>query len=523
MSKRTKRRRRKTREANATSGRPVMEAFGDIIDPNEYLTDEPGWGLQTISAHLVARKGGANAPAFRTDEELAQIRGAARLICDVSVNAKCAMQNLGNYVVGQGFDYSVVDKRRIKRPEEEPSGLAREASGIVEEFLDRTKYGTAKRRKRLLWAQRRDGEYFATLWHVGGGRTAYRVMDPGFFITPPNVRDLSDAYPLPGDVPADWTFGIHTPDDDYEEVHGYYAQFSSSEADFEYMVTGRVVHAKVNVDEVIKRGLSDFYWVYTLLQDAAKLLRNGVRGASVLAAIAAIVESPPGTKEEQITSFKTGKAVSSYSEPTQRGGRTQYVNRYNAGSFLYPPNGAKYHPSPLASQGVAGSIIELEQAVLRIIGSNWCMPEYMISSDASNANYSSTLVAGSPFVKFVEALQGDCAEEDEELLWGVLQIAWSAGYFARGFNWHEVKAQIEIKVEAPQASIQDQEKENRVNQTLSKNGLLSKRTWATRAGLDYEQEVANGAQSEVQQREAQEDTIGLYDPRDRDKDGLYPE
>lgn len=472
---------------------PMMEAFGDIIDPTEYLNDEPGWGGQNVAAYLVSRDRGGNAPTFSTDQELAGIRGASRIICDASVNAKCALQNLTNYVIGTGFKYSIVDKNRIVKPGEEPTPLAKDAIRIIDEFLQRTKYGTAKRRKRLLWQQRRDGEVFVTLWHVGMGKAEYRVTDPGFFITPFDTRSLDDMFPTPDGSPSSWSFGVHTPDDDYEHHIGYYAQYSDSSADYEYFDQTRIVHSRINVDDAIKRGLSDFYWVYTSLSDASKLLRNGVRGAAVLSAIAAIVEHPQGTDAEQVNSFKTGSSVSNYTEPTRRGGRTQYVHKYNSGSILHVPNGQKYQPSPLASTSVASSIIEIEQAVLRIIGSNWCMPEFMISSDASNNNYASILVSGSPFVKFVEAVQAECQEDDEALLWKVLGIANEAGQFARGRDLESIKEEIEIKVESPQASIKDETKEHQNNEILSRNGLLSDRTWATKAGLDYDQEVANGA------------------------------
>lgn len=491
MSRR--KRKRNPIAASKQSNMPVMEAFGDIIDPTEYLNDEPGWGGQNVAAYLVSRDRGGNAPTFSTDQELAGIRGASRIICDASVNAKCALQNLTNYVIGTGFKYSIVDKNRIVKPGEEPTPLAKDAMRIIDEFLQRTKYGTAKRRKRLLWQQRRDGEVFVTLWHVGMGKAEYRVTDPGFFITPFDTRALDDQYPTPDGSPSSWSFGVHTPDDDYEHHIGYYAQYSDSSADYEYFDQTRIVHSRINVDDAIKRGLSDFYWVYTSLSDASKLLRNGVRGAAVLSAIAAIVEHPQGTDAEQVNSFKSGSSVSNYTEPTRRGGRTQYVHKYNSGSILHVPNGQKYQPSPLASTGVASSIIEIEQAVLRIIGSNWCMPEFMISSDASNNNYASILVSGSPFVKFVEAVQAECQEDDEALLWKVLGIANEAGQFARGRDLESIKEEIEIKVESPQASIKDETKEHQNNEILSRNGLLSDRTWATKAGLDYDQEVANGA------------------------------
>jgi hypothetical protein len=270
-------------------------------------------------------------------------------------------------------------------------------------------------------------------------------------------------------------------------------QHSQSPADFSYVERERMVHSKINVDDEVKRGLSDFYWVYSWLNSGHKLLRNGVNGGAVLSAIAAVVEHPPSTTQGQVNSFKSGGAVDSYTEPTKNGTRTNYVQKYNAATMLHVRNGQKYHASPLASQGVVGSIVELEQAVLRMIGSNWCMPEYMISADASNNNYASILKAGSPFSEFISSLQGEAADEDEELLWKVLRISHQSGKFAYGYSWAEVKGAIEIQVETPGSKADDPEESTRINDTLNQRGLLSDRTWAAREGLDYEQEMVNGA------------------------------
>ena len=44
------------------------------------------------------------------------------------------------------------------------------------------------------------------------------------------------------------------------------------------------------------------------------------------------------------------------------------------------------------------------------------MPEFMLTSDASNANYSSTMVAEGPAVKMFDRLQHEMLGDDIELL-----------------------------------------------------------------------------------------------------------
>ena len=55
------------------------------------------------------------------------------------------------------------------------------------------------------------------------------------------------------------------------------------------------------------------------------------------------------------------------------------------------------------------------------------MPEFMLTSDASNANYSSTMVAEGPAVKMFDRLQHDMIEDDLELLLRVVGRAVEAG------------------------------------------------------------------------------------------------
>ena len=52
----------------------------------------------------------------------------------------------------------------------------------------------------------------------------------------------------------------------------------------------------------------------------------------------------------------------------------------------------------------AGRYVAVLQAELRAVASRLVMPEFMLSSDASNANYSSTMVAEGPAVKMFDRL-----------------------------------------------------------------------------------------------------------------------
>ncbi len=56
------------------------------------------------------RDEGRNFPIFRTEQELAVIRGAARLLTSSNPIAVGVLASLTNYVIGNGFQYT--DQRR---------------------------------------------------------------------------------------------------------------------------------------------------------------------------------------------------------------------------------------------------------------------------------------------------------------------------------------------------------------------------------------------------------------------------
>jgi hypothetical protein len=118
------------------------------------------------------------------------------------------------------------------------------------------------------------------------------------------------------------------------------------------------------------------------------------------------------------------------------------------------------------------------------------MPEYLISADASNANYSSTLVAESPFVKYCEHQQEFYASKFKCLIWKALKLYHDLGRLP-DVSWATFEAALDIDVNYASPASRDGLEQANENQILCQNGLLSKRTWATNAGLDYDEEQRN--------------------------------
>ncbi len=162
-------------------------------------------------------------------------------------------------------------------------------------------------------------------------------------------------------------------------------------------------------------------------------------------------------------------------------GRTSHFRRYAPGTILDALAGTDYE-FPAAGIDAARYVAVL-QAELRAIASRLVMPEFMLTSDASNANYSSTMVAEGPAVKMFERLQHDMIEDDLELLARVLGHAVTAGRLPPA-----ALADVEIRAVPPTLAVRDRLRDVQADEILLRAGALSPETMAMRHGLDPDEE-----------------------------------
>ena len=118
-------------------------------------------------------------PIFRTEQELAVIRGAARLLTATSPIAVGILTTLTNYVIGNGFQYAVAATA------DGDSYFTKIASRVIDEFLEENGWSGDLDRE-LFQRSRVDGEYFLGLWHVGDGHVQARAVEPDQVTEPSN-------------------------------------------------------------------------------------------------------------------------------------------------------------------------------------------------------------------------------------------------------------------------------------------------------------------------------------------------
>ncbi len=114
------------------------------------------------------------------------------------------------------------------------------------------------------------------------------------------------------------------------------------------------------------------------------------------------------------------------------------------------------------------------------------MPEFMLTSDASNANYSSTMVAEGPAMRMFARLQAEQVCDDLLVMRRVIDNAVMSGRLSV-----EAQTLVEIQAVPPSLAVRDQLQESHRHKIEHAAGILSPQTWSQLAGFDYDQEQTN--------------------------------
>ncbi len=434
--------------------RHFLEIFEDVwdnfVDPAEPFYDADGTRWSAIGSDLTGATAGV---PFSNERQLAEIREQCRALAASNEFAINGHENRISYVVGSGHAYRVI----ARDPTETDESLVRAVQAVLDEFIRANQWH--KRQQEILRRRDRDGEVFLRLFVEPNGLTRLRFVEPSQVATPPR---------LAGDPSA--SFGIQTDPEDVETVRGYYI-------DGVFVEAARIQHRKANVDANVKRGLPLFYPVQKNLRRAEKLLRNMSVVAGIQSAIAIIRKHSSGTRST-VQQFVQSQAEASVGGPS---GRASLFQRYAPGTILDASAGTEYQ-FPAASIDAARYVVVL-QAELRAIAARLVMPEFMLTSDASNANYASTMVAEGPAVRMFQRLQHEMIEDDLELFQRVIAAAIDAGRLPR-----DALRRVDIEGIPPSLAVRDRLREAQADQILVRLGAMSPQTLALRHGLDADKE-----------------------------------
>ena len=441
----------------------LTEAFDDLwdnyVDSRDSLYDDDGTRWSLLGSGN-SPGGTSTAGPMISQHQLAEIRMQCRGLAVANEFAINAIENRISYIVGSGHRYRAVTRELPKPGErnERTEELCRRTQNFIDEFIEINNWHD--RQQEIIRRGDRDGEVFLRLFTDPHGMTLVRFVEPDQVFTPADRTDDPAA-----------TLGIHCSPGDVETVRGYWI-------DSQWVDVDEIQHRKMNVDANVKRGLPLFYPVRKNLARAEKLLRNMSTVAQIQSAIAIIRKHASGS-QASIRRFVENRAETQATDAST--GKTNYLQRYAPGTILDAFAGTDYQ-FPAASID-AGSYVAVLQAELRAIAARLVMPEFMLSSDASNANYASTMVAEGPAVRMFQRLQHAMIQADQRIMQRAIDSAARAGRLPDD-------AALLVRIEAipPSLAVRDRLREARADEILLKSGILSPQTMALRHGLDPQRE-----------------------------------
>jgi hypothetical protein len=439
----------------------LLEAFDalwdDFVDPREAYADSiDGWWLPVGSTGGGSARNG-DGPF--NEQMLGELRAQCRRLAATNEFAINGLENRISYIVGPGHSY----RATICKGMDASCDVAMQVQHVIERFVDENRWQL--RQQEIIRRIDRDGEAFLRFFADRDGMTRVRFIEPDQVTTPTG---------LAGDPSA--SFGIQTEVDDVETVLAYYV-------DGELVEASDVQHRRANVDFNVKRGLPLYVPVRKNLRRAERLLRNMSIVAEIQSAIA-LIRKHRGASRSGIEQFVADTSVAGVSDPGHSSGRTRHFSQYGPGTILDAPAGMEYD---FPTRGLdASSFVTVLQAELRAIAARLVMPEFMFTSDASNANFASTMVAEGPAIRMFERLQSTLIEQDRAVMWRVVDNAIAAGALPPS-----VRDVVDIQIIPPSLHVRDQLKQAQVDRIAFNHGVLSPQTWSQHLGLDYDQEQKN--------------------------------
>lgn len=431
------------------------------------------------------RNDGRYRPYYEDERDLERMRQQMRDLGTFTSVAVGAMQALQVYTVGGEWEFTIE-----AAPGQDPSqALLDEVQVVLDRILEKNAW-MASLDLEIHDTSRTDGQCLLAGYACDDGLTDFRLINNDCLKEPQRKTELNDWLDFSHNPrETSWSFGVATRYDermgriDHERHVGYHVNFDDGGVDWDYLpawphdigdedLDGKFGHLiKRNVIRSAKCGVSDYYPVLVDLEREDKINENVSVGVAVLAAIAWIEEMPPNANREQVTSQLSAAMDSLSGVLTKARGGERLVNRMKPGTVVKTSAGRKYSHGPMG-QPNSNIFLDCGGALKRRIGHRWHLPEFMITGDASNANYSSTLISISPFSKARDADQKFYSGEFRLIFKKALKVAFDAGRFdgkgVRSFG--ELMRAIVLLIQPPKVATED-----KAQQLQELNAMYEKR------------------------------------------------
>lgn len=374
----------------------------------------------------------------------ADLRTRARRLVAENPHARNVLRLMEVYVVGADCRVSTLPCHPVGHDE-----TARTADRLWRRFLQANgRHFSYREFARRTW---RDGECFVRFFPRPDWPPAVRFLDPE---TVGPTAEHPD------------TQGIVTEPEDVETPVAYLVTEPAGGRLLEMVPAAEVLHTKINADSNELRGTSLFAPLVAPLTQYEKWLETELAARKLQASVVLWRKVAGGTPGGWGSSADGDLAL----EPAR-------PERFVAGSILTTSQSTDLQflqpPSHMDEAATLGRMILLAAAA----GAG--LPEYMLTGDASNANYASTMVSEGPAVKLFQSEQRFFAAELSRLWRRVMGEAVRLGLLPGDFC-----GSVEPDWAFPTVVARDRPRERYADVRLVKAGVLSRSEVARRENVD---------------------------------------
>ncbi len=325
----------------------------------------------------------------------------------------------------------------------------------------------------LLWKQFRTknalhysyNEHARRSWR--DGEAFIRKFSGGHW--PPHVRFV-DPETITATAEAPDSQGIITAPHDVETPVEYLHLIAPGTNQVERIPTEEMLQTRIGVDSNEKRGISIFASIVGPLNCYERWLETELMARKLQSSIVLWrkVQGSPQMAETAANRAGDGTGIGGARREKFAPGTILTTNHGTDIQFLQPNTNF-------------GDAVSLGRMLLLSIAAGAGLPEFMLTSDASNSNFASTMVAEGPAVKFFQSEQERFADEFTRLWKWVMQDAIDHELLPQDFF-----EQIDIKWSFPPLVNRDRSKERLADARLVESGILSRAEVARRDGVDPE-------------------------------------
>ena len=413
--------------------------------PPQPISEDPGeWTLLGGTKNI------------ESEHERTSVRDQVRKLVRENPHACNVLRMLESYITGPGMSLS---HQRLDCQERtaDDDELIDSANRLWKSFqqANHTHYSFSEHARRT-W---RDGECFVRKFESSEWPPSVRYVDPETITETPETTGSQ---------------GILTEPHDVETPVAYLQSLSNVSTSRQQRAVERVpademLQTRIGVDSNEKRGVSLFAPIVEPLNSYTKWMETELLARKLQSSIVLWRKVQGSPQAAETFAEQSGSASSSLS-----GIRRE---RFAPGTVLTTNHGTDIQF--LQPNTNFGDAVSLGRMILLSIAAGAGLPEFMLTADASNANFSSTMVAEGPAVKFFQSQQQFFADEFTRLWRWIMQEAIDMGLLPEDFF-----ERISINWSFPHLVNRDRPKERMADVQLVEKGVLSRAEVARRDGVD---------------------------------------